>query len=124
MSRPAQPTAGDGEVRIGPVAAIPRLLKTYGVHPNLTFRRAGVPLRAFRNPENRIAIEDLGRLLAEGARATNRADFSLLAGESFELEGLGHIGSLMRNCPQGSSLEGAAPSAPVARRTHPHDLAR
>ena len=97
MTRPAQPTAGDGEVRIGPVAAIPRLLKTYGVHPNLTFRRAGVPLRAFRNPENRIAIEDLGRLLAEGARATNRADFSLLAGESFELEGLGHIGSLMRN---------------------------
>lgn len=97
MSRPAQPIAGDGEVRIGPVAAIPRLLKRFGVPPNPPFIRAGVPPAVFRNPESRITIEALGRLLSECATATGRAEFGLLVGECFEPEGLGDIGYLMRN---------------------------
>jgi AraC-like DNA-binding protein len=91
------PTAGDGEVRIGPVAAIPGLLRKFGVTPSLPFVRAGVPLHAFRNPENRITIEALGRLLSESSTATACAHFGLLVGERFELEGLGDIGYLMRN---------------------------
>lgn len=91
------PAAGEGEVRIGPVAAIPGLLKKFGVTPSLPFVRAGVPLHAFNNPENRIPIEALGRLLAESSMATQCAHFGLLVGERFELEGLGDIGYLMRN---------------------------
>jgi AraC-like DNA-binding protein len=89
--------AGDGEVRIGPVAAIPDLLRKSGVTPSLAFVRAGVPLHAFKSPENRIAFDALGRLLAECSTATACDHFGLLVGESFELDGLGAIGYLMRN---------------------------
>jgi AraC-like DNA-binding protein len=89
--------ASDGEVRIGPVAAVPDLLRKFGVAPSLAFARAGVPLHAFKNPENRIAFDALGRLLAECSTATDCDHFGLLVGEYFELDGLGAIGSLMRN---------------------------
>ena len=92
-----QPAADDGEVRIGPVAAIPEVLHKFGVVPSGPFARAGVPLQAFRNPDTRIAFEALGRLLAESATATGCEHFGLLVGERFELEGLGAIGYLMRN---------------------------
>jgi hypothetical protein len=59
--------------------------------------RAGVPLRTFKNPENRIAFEALGRLLSECSTATACGHFGLLVGECFELDGLGAIGYLMRN---------------------------
>ena len=88
---------GDGDVRIGPVAAIPALLRKFGVTPSLPFARAGVPLHAFADPENRIAFDALGRLLAECAAATDCGHFGLLVGECFELDGLGAIGHLMRN---------------------------
>ncbi len=89
--------AADGEVRIGPVAAIPDVLRRLGVTPSLPFIRAGVPIRAFENPENRIAFDDLGRLLSECSTATGCGHFGLLVGECFELDGLGAIGDLMRN---------------------------
>ena len=91
------PPAAAGEVRIGPVAAIPDVLGKFGVNPSLPFVRAGVPLRTFKNPENRIAFETLGRLLAECSASTACEHFGLLVGASFELDGLGAIGTLMRN---------------------------
>jgi AraC-like DNA-binding protein len=91
------PAAAAGEVRIGPVAAIPDVLKKLGVTPSLPFVRAGVPLSTFKNPENRIAFEALGRLLSECSALTGCDHFGLLVGECFELNGLGAIGYLMRN---------------------------
>jgi len=93
------PAAAAGEVRIGPVAAIPNVLTKLGVTSRLPFVRAGVPLSTFRNPENRIAFDSLGRLFAECSTATGCGHFGLLVGESFELKGLGAIGYLMRNSP-------------------------
>ncbi len=93
------PAAAAGEVRIGPVAAIPDVLRKLGVTPSLPFVRAGVPLSTFRNPENRIAFEALGRLLSECSTAAGCGHFGLLVGECFELNGLGAIGYLMRNSP-------------------------
>jgi AraC-like DNA-binding protein len=89
--------ADDGEVRIGPVAAVPEVLREFGVPPNGPFARAGVPLQAFGNPDTRIAFEALGRLLDESAKATGCEHFGLRVGERFELDGLGAIGYLMRN---------------------------
>jgi AraC-like DNA-binding protein len=91
------PAADDGEVRIGPVAAIPEVLRKFGVVPSGPFARAEVPLQAFTNPDNRIAFESLGRLLDESAKAAGCDHFGLLVGERFELDGLGAIGYLMRN---------------------------
>ncbi len=93
------PAAAAGEVRIGPVAAIPDVLKGLGVTPSLPFVRAGVPLSTFRNPENRIAFEALGRLFSECTTLTGCGHFGLLVGECFALNGLGAIGYLMRNSP-------------------------
>jgi AraC-like DNA-binding protein len=91
------PAAAAGEVRIGPVAAIPEVLRRLGVTPSLPFARAGVPLSAFKNPENRIAFEALGRLFSECSTLTGCDHFGLLVGECFQLDGLGAIGYLMRN---------------------------
>ena len=91
------PAVAAGEVRIGPVAAIPDVLRKLGVTPSLPFVRAGVPLSTFKNPENRIAFEALGRLLSECSTLTGCDHFGLLVGECFELNGLGAIGYLMRN---------------------------
>ncbi len=93
------PAAAAGEVRIGPVAAIPDVLRKLGVTPSLPFVRAGVPLSTFRNPENRIAFDALGRLFSECSALTGCGHFGLLVGECFELDGLGAIGYLMRNSP-------------------------
>ena len=93
------PAAAAGEVRIGPVAAIPDVLKKLGVAPSLPFVRAGVSLATFRNPENTIAFEALGRLFSECSTLTGCSHFGLLVGECFELNGLGAIGYLMRNSP-------------------------
>lgn len=93
------PAAAAGEVRIGPVAAIPDVLIKLGVSPSLPFVRAGVPLSTFRNPENRIAFEALGRLFSECSTLTGCGHFGLLVGECFELSGLGAVGYLMRNSP-------------------------
>ncbi len=89
--------AAAGEVRIGPVAAIPDVLRKLGVTPSLPFVRAGVPLPTFRNPENRIAFEALGRLFSECSTLTDCGHFGLLVGECFALNGLGAVGYLMRN---------------------------
>jgi AraC-like DNA-binding protein len=91
------PASAAGEVRIGPVAAIPDVLRRLGATPSLPFGRAGVPLAAFSNPENRIAYEALGRLFSECSMATGCGHFGLLVGECFELNGLGAIGYVMRN---------------------------
>jgi len=72
-------------------------LRKLGVTPSLPFVRAGVPLSTFKNPENRIAFEALGRLLSECSTLTGCDHFGLLVGECFELNGLGAIGYLMRN---------------------------
>jgi len=88
-----------GEVRIGPVAAIPGVLKALGISPSLPFARAGVPLSVFDDPENRIEFETLGRLMTECAIATDCDHFGMLVGERFDLSGLGAIGYLMRNSP-------------------------
>jgi len=93
-----QPSAAAaGEVRIGPVAAIPVVLKELGVKPGTPFARAGVALSTFADPENRIAFESLGRLFSECSKASGCDHFGLLVGERFALSGLGAIGYLMRN---------------------------
>ena len=91
------PAAAAGEVRIGPVAAIPGVLRKLGVASSLPFARAGVPRSTFGNPENRVAFEALGRLFSECSTLTGCGHFGLLVGECFELNGLGAIGYLMRN---------------------------
>jgi len=90
-------TTAPGNVRIGPVAALPQVLSDLGVAPRRAFARAGVKLAVFRNPESRISFEALGRLFAASEALTGCRHVGLLIGERFALKDLGAVGYLMRN---------------------------
>ncbi len=95
QSSPFSSMAGD--VRIGPLIAIPDVLRELGVAPRRAFASAGIDLRLFRIPESRIPFEALAHLLSICADLTGCGHFGLLVGERFRLPALGAIGHLMRN---------------------------
>jgi AraC-like DNA-binding protein len=105
-----------GSVRIGPIFALPDVLKARGVRPDLAFARAGVDGQLFRDPESRLPIEAAGRLLNICADLTQCPHFGLLVGERFSLEGFGPIGALMRNSAYVSDALGV-----LLRHLHLHD---
>jgi AraC-like DNA-binding protein len=86
-----------GEVRIGPVLALPAVLRELGVEPQLAFAQAGVDAGVFEHPENRMRLDDLGRLLDRCVVLTRCEDFGLRVGERFDLSGFGLLGELMRH---------------------------
>jgi AraC-like DNA-binding protein len=73
------------------------VLSELGVSPESIFTKANVSLRAFRNPESRVSLRSIGRLLDKAAKTTGCAHLGLLIGARFELQGLGPIGGLMHN---------------------------
>lgn len=96
-SRAAIPTSEPGDVRIGPVSALPAVLYELGVAPRRAFARAGVKLAAFRDPESRISFEALGRLFEAAEALTGCRHLGLLVGQRFTLANFGALGQLIRN---------------------------
>ena len=90
-------SSGPGDVRIGPVIAIPAVLAELGVRPRRAFAQAGVDPRLFQDPDGRIPFEALGKLFESSVALTGCHHFGLLVGERFDLRGLGPLGLLMRN---------------------------
>lgn len=88
---------GDDTVRVGPIAALPGVLSELGVSPARIFKQAHVSLRTFRNPESRVSLRSVGRLIDKAAKATDCAHLGLLIGGCFRLQALGPIGDLMHN---------------------------
>jgi AraC-like DNA-binding protein len=86
-----------GDVRIGPVLAIPDVLSALGVNPQKAFAVAGFDPRLFDDADNRVSLDALGHLVQTCAVLTNCAHFGLLVGERFELKGFGPLGYLMKN---------------------------
>ena len=98
-SRVAILASAPGDVRIGPVAALPDVLSELGVSPQRAFAQAGVKLAAFRNPESRISFEALGGLFAASEALSGCDHLGLLVGQRFTLHAFGALGSLIRNSP-------------------------
>ena len=94
---PARVEPSDDTVRVGPIAALPAVLTEVGVSPARIFTQARVSLRAFRNPESRVSLRSIGRLLDKAAKTTDCAHLGLLIGAHFRLQALGPIGDLMHN---------------------------
>lgn len=90
-------SSAEGDARIGPVLCVPAVLAEFGVTPRSVFARAGVRLRLFSNPENRISFQALCSLLGVCAEMTRCSHFGLLVGQRFSLKDLGAVGYLMRN---------------------------
>ncbi|MCB2020465.1 MAG: AraC family transcriptional regulator [Burkholderiaceae bacterium] len=88
-----------GEVRIGPLRALPTVLREWGVEPQRAFARAGVDPGLFDDAESRMPFEALSRLLDICSKLSGCAHLGLLVGERFDLRAFGPLGQLMRNCP-------------------------
>lgn len=88
---------GEGKARIGAIIDLPQLLMELGLDPNHVCSRSGVDPRIFDDPENRITDLALGKLLANCALLSQRADFGLMLGARFTLCNLGVLGDLMRH---------------------------
>ena len=96
-SRTAISVSGPGDVRVGPVLAIPDVLSDLGVSPQRAFALAGFDPRLFDDPDNRVSLDALGNLVQTCVALTNCTHFGLLVGERFELKGFGPLGYLMKN---------------------------
>ncbi|MEO8741531.1 MAG: AraC family transcriptional regulator [Casimicrobiaceae bacterium] len=98
--RTAESNAGhDADVRVGPLAAIPELLREAGLNPAPVFARAGVDLDQFADPDHRIPFGVAGKLLAECASATGNLNFGLATGARFDFAKLGVLAHLMLDAP-------------------------
>jgi AraC-like DNA-binding protein len=115
LSRALLPSQA-GDVRIGPILAIPAVLTARGVDPEMAFVQAGVDLRLFHDPDNRLSLDSVGLLLETCATLTDCDHFGLLVGERFDLEAFGPIGELMRH----SATVGDALRV-LLRNLHLHD---
>lgn len=97
--RPPAATVPDwGHVTVGPVIAIPVLMREFGLDPKRLIASAGLHADVFSDGANRAPLDAIGRLLDECARLSGCAHFGLLVGERCELEGFGALGELMRHC--------------------------
>ena len=108
--------SGPGDVRIGPILAIPAVLTERGVDPEVVFARVGIDLRLFQDPESRLSLTAVGGLLDVCAAVTACPHFGLLVGARFALKGLGPLGDLMRSAATVGDALGI-----LLRHLHLHD---
>lgn len=86
-------------VRVGSSFALPEVVASLGQSPEAVFAAAAVDPALYRDPENRIAAEDLGRLFVTAADMTGRQDIALLVTSAFQPQGLGLVGLLAAEGP-------------------------
>lgn len=87
------------------------LARTLGLDPLRMVAAAGLPLACLNDPDLRIPVPQVGRLLTESAARTNRPDFGLLLAEKRSLANLGPLGLVAREQPtMRQAIEVLAPS--------------
>jgi len=96
---PGQVTDRTNSVRVGSSFALPEIVRSLGTPPGAMFAAAGVDPELYRDPENRIGAEDLGRLFLTAARMTGRQDIGLLVTSGFQPTSLGIVGLLAAEGP-------------------------
>ena len=89
-----------GSVRVGPVAAIPALLRKHANEPpEQILAEVGLDLALFEDPDNSISFVDVGRLLNLCAKRTGLAHFGLLVGQQAGPAAVGQLAELMAHAP-------------------------
>lgn len=79
--------------------ALPAVLSDLGLRPHRAFSAAKVDPRLFRDPDTRMPLEDVGRLLGTCVELTGCNHIGLLVGARFDLGGFGALGKLLCNSP-------------------------
>lgn len=85
--------------RAASLAAIPALLREFGVAPEPLLKVHDISEAQFMNPEGLLEFATAGALLAACAEATACPHFGLLVGQRGSVATLGIIGFMMRNAP-------------------------
>ncbi|HPU15883.1 MAG TPA: AraC family transcriptional regulator, partial [Polymorphobacter sp.] len=75
------------------------LARALGLDPLRMLAAAGLPLASLVDPDLRIPVLQVGRLLTESAARTRRPDFGLLLAEKRSLANLGPLGLVAREQP-------------------------
>jgi AraC-like DNA-binding protein len=86
-------------VRVGPLLPVPDLLREFGVPPERVLQKFGFAESVLADPENTIAAEVRGPILAACARETGCPHFGLLLGQRLNVSSLGAIGFMVANAP-------------------------
>lgn len=85
------------DLAVGPVSALPALLRDFRIDPLPLFEAAGVAPEIFGCPDNRVRVGRLTSLLHLCVEATGLDHFAVLVGHRFEMHMLGALGYLIRN---------------------------
>jgi AraC-like DNA-binding protein len=83
--------------RVGPLVALPDMLREFGVDPEELLRDRGLPADALASAERRIPYFQLGRLLKSAAERTGCEYFGLLLGQRLGLRHMGTLGEMAGN---------------------------
>jgi AraC-like DNA-binding protein len=89
----------EGQQRVGPLVAVPRLLHQFGQNPAEILSASGFAANVLENPENLLSLAGAGRLILACVAATKCSHFGLLIGQQAGTKNLGLVGQLMRNAP-------------------------
>jgi AraC-like DNA-binding protein len=81
---------------MGTALVIPALLRSLGADPEKVLAEAGVDLRLFDDPEQRISLAAHNRIVQHCATRTNCPHFGLLVGQQDGLQSLGLMGLLVK----------------------------
>ncbi len=89
----------DGSARVGPIGAIPQVLREMGIDPAELAAKAGIDVGLFDRPDNTLPFEAMGRLFRECVARSGCAHFGLLVGERSAASSLGAVSLLMQHSP-------------------------
>jgi AraC-like DNA-binding protein len=87
----------DPSQRVGPLVALPDMLREFRVDPEALLRDRGLPPDALASPERRIPFFQMGRLFKSAAERTGCEYFGLLFGQRLGLRHMGTLGEVARN---------------------------
>jgi AraC-like DNA-binding protein len=88
-----------GMVRVGPIMALPSVLREFGVMPSAVLSEFRLPVAFFDDPENTLPMALAGKLLARCVERTGCEYFGLLVGQHAGASSLGALGFLILSSP-------------------------
>lgn len=90
------PVSPEAELRIGSTLTLPEVLGNLGANPDELFTEAGIDLKLFDDPNNRISFKERGHLIAHCVARTGCQHLGLLVGQNVGLHSLGLVGLLVK----------------------------
>lgn len=89
----------DGFVRLGPLMAIPSILREFGQEPKGILAESNFKLTQFADPDFETTYQSVGKLVARCVAITGCEHFGLLAGQRATPSAFGVAGFMLQNSP-------------------------